>query len=189
MDVHSQATQPAQLHALQNGVAVLPIATEYLAFRLGQQEYAVEISDVQEIRNFERPNRMLGAAPHIIGVLNLRSEIVPIVDMRIRLGLTADVDQHTVIIVMNLLFGTVGVVVDSVSDVLPLALEDIQYLPQLNDSNEVRLFQGLGSSHQSGVERTLIVMNFQDVLPRVPLNSMPQPTPVPKLSSSSNHAI
>ena len=82
-----------------------------------------------------------------------------------------------------------GVVVDSVSDVLPLALEDIQYLPQLNDSNEVRLFQGLGSSHQSGVERTLIVMNFQDVLPRVPLNSMPQPTPVPKLSSSSNHAI
>lgn len=166
MDLHSQVTQPAQLHALQHGIAVEPIATEYLAFRLGEQEYAVEIADVQEIRNYERPTRMMGAASYVSGVLNLRGAIVPIVDMRVRLGLAAELDHNTVIIVMNLLYGTVGVVVDGVSDVLPLDLEDIQSMPQLNDSTQVRLFQGLGTCNKSGVERTLIVMNFQDLLPR-----------------------
>lgn len=166
MDFHSQVTQPAQLHALQHGIQVESIVTEYLAFRLGEQEYAVEIVDVQEIRNYERPTRMLGAANFVSGVLNLRGAIVPVVDMRVRLGLPALLDHNTVIIVMNLLYGTVGVVVDGVSDVLPLDLEDIQGIPQFNDSTQARLFQGLGTSNQSGVERTLIVMNFQDVLPR-----------------------
>lgn len=168
MDIHTQVTQPASLYAALHGTGVISGANEYLAFRLGTQEYAVDISDIQEIRNYERPTRMLGAASYVPGVLSLRGAIVPIIDMRMRLNLPANLDSSTVIIVMGLECGTVGVVVDSVSDVVRMEQEDIQYLPRLNDSSENRLFQGLGTCDCAGVERTLILVDFHNLMPRTP---------------------
>ena len=166
MDIHTQVTQPASLYAALHGTGVVSEGNEYLAFRLGGQEYAVDISDVQEIRNYERPTRMLGAASYVPGVLSLHGVIVPIIDMRMRLNLPANLDHSTVIIVMGLDCGTVGVVVDSVSDVVHLDSQDIQYLPRLNDSTQNRLFQGLGTCDCAGVERTLILMDFHNLMPR-----------------------
>lgn len=139
---------------------------EYLAFRLGALDYAVDIMDVQEIRSYEQPMRMVGAPACVPGVLNLRGHIVAIVDLRLRLNLPAGFDRRTVIVVMNLPTGTVGVVVDAVSDVVELSADDIQPVPTLNDSADARLFNGLVCTRQSGEERTLIVMNFQSLMPR-----------------------
>lgn len=140
-------------------------AGEYLAFRLRGQEYAADILDVQEIRHFEQPTRMLGAADFVLGVQNLRGAIVPILDLRLRLGLPASYDSQTVTVLLNLAAGTVGLVVDSVSDVVTLAGEDIQPMPALNDSADVRLFQGLASTCQGELARTLVLVNFEALLP------------------------
>lgn len=172
MEVHTQATQPAQLYTALNGMGRESDGNEHLAFRLGTQEYAVDIADVCEIRNYERPTRMLGAASYVPGVMSLRGTIVPIVDLRMRLGLPANFDSETVIVVMALKSGMVGVVVDGVSDVLPIEPDSIQHLEKLNDSEDTRLFQGLGSVRHMGHERTLIVMNFQGLMPRIELPTL-----------------
>ncbi|APW44756.1 hypothetical protein RS694_07890 [Rhodoferax saidenbachensis] len=147
-------------------------SNEYLAFRLGSQEYGVGIQQVQEIRSYERPNRILRAPVFLSGVLNLRSTIVPIVDLRIRLGLPTTFNSRTVIVVLNLSSGTVGVVVDAVSDVLELRPDEIQPMPGLNDSPDARLFESMGCSHQGDTERTLVILNFQDLLPRDTVQSI-----------------
>lgn len=105
--------------------------TEVLVFTLGNQEYGLDILKVQEIRGYEPVTRMLGAPDYIKGVLNLRGAIVPIVDMRLRMKLErASFDKHTVVIVLNLGKRVVGMVVDSVSDVMTLAADQIRPAPK-----------------------------------------------------------
>ncbi len=171
MDVHSQVTQPASLHMF-HGQTVTTNSTEYLAFRLGPQEYGVDIMLVQEIRNYEQPKRMLGAPAHVTGVLNLRGSIVPIVDLRIRLGLPTIFDSRTVIVVLNLESGTVGVTVDTVSDVVELQADEMQPMPLLNDSADARLFEGLGCTRHGDTERTLVILNFQGLMSRDAVHSI-----------------
>ncbi len=77
-------------------------AAEYLTFRLGQEEYGIDILRVQEIRSYEQPTRMAHAPEFIKGVIDLRGVIVPIVDLRIKLGCaTADYTDFTVVIILN----------------------------------------------------------------------------------------
>jgi len=104
--------------------------TEVLVFTLGNQEYGLDILKVQEIRSHEPVTRMLGAPDYIKGVVNLRGAIVPIVDLRLRMNLEhAAYDKQTVVIVLNLGQRVVGMVVDSVSDVMTLAADQIRPAP------------------------------------------------------------
>ncbi|MDB5847202.1 MAG: hypothetical protein JWP29_954 [Rhodoferax sp.] len=160
-----QAGPPAGLAGLA-ALAPGADAGEYLAFRLGALDYAVDIMDVQEIRSYEVPIRMAGAPDFMPGVLNLRGTIVPIVDLRKRLNLPAGFDSRTVLVVMNLQTGTVGLIVDAVSDVVDLSSADIQPVPALNDSADLRLFHGLVCTRDADRERTLIIMNLHNLLPR-----------------------
>lgn len=101
---------------------------EYLSFRIGGEEYGIHILQVQELRGFEKVTRIAGAPEHLLGVINLRGIIVPIIDLRIRLGDASPVyDQFTVVIILNLRERVVGMVVDSVSDVI--GLDDTQIRP------------------------------------------------------------
>lgn len=101
---------------------------EYLSFALGGEEYAIDILCVREIRGYEPVTRIANAPPFVKGVTNLRGAIVPIVDLRLRFGLeAADYGPFTVVIVLDLGTRTVGVVVDTVSDVV--TLEDGQIQP------------------------------------------------------------
>ncbi len=107
-------------------------AGEYLTFRLGEEEYGVDIQKVQEIRSYEAPTRIPHAPAHIKGVVNLRGVIVPIVDLRTKLGCaSAEYTGFTVVIVLAVVGRVVGAVVDSVSDVLDLAQEAIKPPPGL----------------------------------------------------------
>jgi purine-binding chemotaxis protein CheW len=114
--------------------AVTSIAAprEVLSFRLGAEEYGIDILCVQEIRSYELPTRIANAPPHVRGVVNLRGVIVPIVDLRLKLGLAeAPCDATTATVVLTLGARTVGVVVDSVSDVIELDAAAIKPPPQL----------------------------------------------------------
>lgn len=136
-------------------------ALEFLVFRLGDEEYGVEIQRVREIRDYDGVTRIANAPEHIKGVVNLRGLIVPIVDMRIRFGLGNQIDdQFTVVIVLNVGDRVVGIVVDSVSDVTTLPSDVIKPLPDLGGAVGARQVTGLGTID----ERMIILVNIDQLL-------------------------
>jgi purine-binding chemotaxis protein CheW len=138
---------------------------EFLSFKLGDEEYGINILRVQEIRGYEQPTRIANAANFVKGVVNLRGVIVPIVDMRIRFGM-ADVqyDGTTVTIVLNINGRTVGMVVDSVSDVLELDAAQIKPAPDLTCAIDANFITGLGTAKSGDDERMLILMDIQGLM-------------------------
>ena len=106
MDMINDAAQVAQ-HEVNRAVQAAhqvanPAGGEFLTFRLGAEEYGIDILRVQEIRSYEQPTRIANAPVFIKGVVNLRGTIVPIVDLRVKLGCEkTDIDSFTVVIVLN----------------------------------------------------------------------------------------
>ncbi len=136
-------------------------AGEYLTFRLGGEEYGVDIQKVQEIRSYEAPTRIPHAPPHIKGVVNLRGVIVPIVDLRTRLGCdSTEYTAFTVVIVLAVAGRVVGTVVDSVSDVLDLPASEIKPPPGLPGDGERDFITGIAASG----ERMLMLVDMEALL-------------------------
>lgn len=136
-------------------------AREFLTFRLGVEEYALDILKVQEIRNYEAATAIANAPKHVRGVVNLRGVIVPIVDLRMLLGLPqAEYTAFTVVIVLNLGKRTVGVVVDAVSDVTQLGSEQIRPAPDFAGAVDTRYVMGLGTIDN----RMLILADIEKLL-------------------------
>ena len=105
--------------------------SEFLTFRLGSENYGIEILKVQEIRGWEPPTTIANAPAFIKGVINLRGVIIPILDLRVKFQLPeARYDEFTVVIVLNVAQRVVGVVVDSVQDVLSLADDAVRPTPE-----------------------------------------------------------
>ena len=134
---------------------------EFLTFRLGAEEYGIDILRVQEIRSYEEPTRIANAPSFIKGVVNLRGVIVPIVDLRLKLGCEAvDYNEFTVVIVLNVAGRVVGAVVDSVSDVLELSNDAVKPAPELASSVDTRFITGIGNVG----DRMLILMDIEAFL-------------------------
>jgi purine-binding chemotaxis protein CheW len=137
------------------------VAREYLTFRLGQEEYGIDILKVQEIRGYEAPTRIAHAPDFLKGVVNLRGTIVPIVDMRLKFNCArAEYDSFTVVIILNLRSRIVGIVVDSVSDVLQLAPEAVRPAPEMDTTVDANCILGLGSVN----ERMLILLDIERLM-------------------------
>ena len=146
-------------------VAAPPVAREVLSFKLGDAEYGIDILKVQEIRGYEAPTRIANAPSFIKGVVNLRGVIVPIVDMRVRFGLDGvEYNGFTVTIVLNILGHTVGMVVDSVSDVLELQDGQIKPAPEFHGSIDSGYITGLGTVKTGDTERMLILMDIERLM-------------------------
>ncbi len=142
---------------------------EFLTFRLGAEEYGIDILRVQEIRSYEQPTRIANSPAFIKGVVNLRGVIVPIIDLRLKLGCdTAEYNTFTVVVVLNVRGRVVGAVVDSVSDVLELAKDNIKPAPELNSSVDASYITGIGTIRQSqgdtDSERMLILMDIEGLM-------------------------
>lgn len=139
--------------------------SEYLSFRLGTEEYGIDILKVQEIRGYEAPTRMANAPAFIKGVVNLRGVIVPIVDLRIKFGLSeVKYDNLTVTIVLNIGKRVIGAVVDSVSDVIALKHADIKPAPEFSDGMGSDHVTGIGTIQHGGEERMLILMDIEKLM-------------------------
>lgn len=134
---------------------------EYLTFRLGEEEYGIDILKVQEIRGYEQPTRIANAPSFIKGVVNLRGVIVPIVDLRLKFNLgSAEYNDFTVVIILNLGSRVVGIVVDSVSDVMELSPEQIRPAPEVGSSVEADFITGLGTLN----DRMLILIEIERLM-------------------------
>ncbi len=119
---------------------------EFLTFTLGKEEYGLDILKVQEIRGYDAVTSIANMPEFIKGVINLRGTIVPIVDLRIKFKLPKiQYDQFTVVIILNFGQRVVGIVVDSVSDVLTLNADQIRAAPELSAALDTRYIMGLGT--------------------------------------------
>jgi purine-binding chemotaxis protein CheW len=135
--------------------------SEFLAFKLGQEEYGIDILRVQEIRSFEQPTRMANAPAFIKGVINLRGVIVPIIDMRIKFGMDqVNYDSFTVVIVLNIGAQVVGMVVDAVSDVIALTAEQQRPVPEFSGSIDSNHVLAIGSVQ----DRMLILLDIEKLM-------------------------
>ena len=136
-------------------------AREYLTFRLDQEEYGIDILKVQEIRGYEPPTRVANAPNFIKGVVNLRGTIVPIVDMRLKFNCEkAEYNSFTVVIILNLRARIVGIVVDSVSDVMELPPESLKAAPDIESVIDSSAVMGLGSLG----DRMLILLDIEKLM-------------------------
>ena len=117
---------------------------EFLSFSLGKEEYCIDILKVQEIRGYELATPIPNTPAYMKGVINMRGIVVPIIDLRIKLNLASvEYNQFTVVIILSIRGRIVGVVVDSVSDVLGLQAEDIKESPQLGAAIKTDYIDGL----------------------------------------------
>lgn len=143
------------------GMDTNPVTNEFLTFRLGGEEYGIEILKVQEIRGYDAITHIANAPDFIKGVVNLRGIIVPIADMRIKFRLgKADYDQFTVVIILNVAGRVMGIVVDGVSDVITLSTEQMRPTPGMGSVIDTEYIMGLGTVD----ERMLILIDIEKLM-------------------------
>lgn len=134
---------------------------EFLTFTLGLEEYAIDILRVQEIRGYDQVTAIANSPAFIKGVINLRGAIVPIIDLRIKFNLsTVTYDQFTVVIILNVMKRIIGVVVDSVSDVIALDHGAIKPPPEFGSTFNTEYLMGLASVD----ERMLILVDIEKLM-------------------------
>jgi len=158
-------TNPSELH--RDAVRATSPASSWnkcLCFRLHEVEYGIDLLLVREIRVYEQPTWLAGAPPSVVGMLNMRSEIVPIIDLRLRFGLPACFEKHTITVVVTLADRTAGLVVDSVSDVLELDSSQITTAPPLAGTAETPLVARMGLVRQGERERMLMLLELEPLL-------------------------
>lgn len=155
--------------AASPGSSAATTSGEFLTFKLGEEEYGIDILRVQEIRSYEQPTRIANAPSFIKGVVNLRGVIVPIIDLRLKLGCdTAEYNTFTVVVVLNVKGRVVGAVVDSVSDVLELSRDQMKPAPSLSSGMDGSYITGIGSvksgQGENESERMLILMDIEGLM-------------------------
>lgn len=153
---------------------------QFLTFALGQEEYGVEILNIQEIKGFSAITPLPNAPVFIKGVLNLRGTIVPIIDLRRRFGLPdVELTKFTVIVVVQIQGSpsgaqgpkrTMGFIVDAVSDVLNVSGHDIQPTPELHGQVDTSFINGLAKAG----EKLVILLDIEKVLTTVEAAGMAQ---------------
>jgi purine-binding chemotaxis protein CheW len=127
---------------------------QFLTFRLDGQEYGISILKVQEIKGWDKMTPIPNSPPYVKGVLNLRGVIVPVFDLRLRFGLPETVrDAFTVIIVVNIGGRMAGIVVDAVSDVINVSLEQQCAAPEYEGQQNREFIKGLAQ-----VEDKLLIL-------------------------------
>lgn len=162
----SQTSSLALRNTPSRQVRHAPPGREYLTFRLGSEEYGIDILKVQEIRSYEPPTKIANAPSYLKGVVNLRGVIVPIVDLRIKFNCLnargeAEINSFTVVIVLNVRGRVVGAVVDSVSDVMQLSEQMIQPAPEMSNSIvDTTYITGIANVS----DRLLILMDIESLM-------------------------
>lgn len=135
---------------------------ELLAFRVGEQEYSVDIMKVREIRGWSPATSLPHAPDYVRGVINLRGAVLPIIDLSARLGMASiEATSRNVIIVMQLETQTLGILVDAVSDILTLKASDIQPPPELANAKGSTFISGLTIIE----DRMIRVIDLAGILP------------------------
>lgn len=138
---------------------------EMLTCQLGGVSYGIELRCVQEIRSYEAPTMIANAPDFIKGIVDLRGVIVPVIDLRLSFGLPVSAyDGFTITVVLNLADRIVGVVVDSVSDVIALQPSKIKPAPAFNDTVDARYIAGIGMPDDGPDGRMLVLLDIEQLM-------------------------
>ncbi|MEP1519082.1 MULTISPECIES: chemotaxis protein CheW [Ascidiaceihabitans] len=120
------------------------VPSELLTFRLGDQEYSLDIMCVREIRGWTRTTPLPHAPKHMKGVINLRGTVLPVMDLAERLGMESrEHTERNVIIVVKHKDSMTGLLVDAVSDIIALTESDLQPPPEMSTSSQAGVIKAL----------------------------------------------
>lgn len=137
-------------------------ASEYLSFRIAENEYSVDITSVREIRGWTRTTSLPHSPPFVRGVINLRGTVLPVVDLALRLGFdTSEPEDRNVIIVVDVGDRVMGLRVDAVSDILSFEPDQLQQPPDITTGSNSRFVKSLTVVDESMVR----ILDLEAVLP------------------------
>ena len=134
---------------------------EFLTFTLGEEHYGLDIMQVREIRGYEPVTKIANAPPFIKGVLNLRGDIVPIVDLRLKFAVgEATYNEFTIVIMLHIGERIVGIVVDSVSDVINISADEMKPPPEFGVAFDSQYLPGLAPVN----DQMIILLNIEKLI-------------------------
>lgn len=118
---------------------------QLVVFKLKNEEYGIEITKVEEIVRYQEITNIPQSTEYILGVINLRGRVIPIVDLKEKFyKMPTEITEETRIVVLNLEKMSVGIIVDSVSEVLRIQEENIEVTPQMCKDREGQAIIGVG---------------------------------------------
>ncbi|MHA6267571.1 chemotaxis protein CheW [Aliiroseovarius sp. CAU 1755] len=136
--------------------------TELLSFIVGDQDYSVDIMSVREIRSASKATPLPRSPSYVLGVINLRGTVLPILDLSLRLGMDRSAElARNVIIVVAIGDKTLGLLVDAVSDILSVAADDLQPPPDMQADAENQFVSALTIFE----DRMIRILDLDSVLP------------------------
>jgi purine-binding chemotaxis protein CheW len=148
--------------------------TQFLAFSLGDAQYGIELLRVREILEFSSPTRVPGTPPFIRGVINLRGNVVPIVDLHVKLGLPKEAETKRACFAIVEVGGEwgepvrLGLIVDEVTDIIELGAADIESPPPFGTKIRLDFLRGVGNAGG----RLYLVLEIDRVLSPVELSAV-----------------
>jgi purine-binding chemotaxis protein CheW len=149
---------------------------QYLTFALGAEEYGVAILNVQEIKGYSTVTPIPNTPAYVKGVMNLRGTIVPVIDLRLRLGMPAgDYGPFTVIVVLAVGTKIVGTIVDAVSDVLTIPTADVQPTPTFGTAVDLRFIAGIARAN----DKIVVLLDVDTMLRHDDLAALDDPSGLP----------
>jgi purine-binding chemotaxis protein CheW len=150
-----------KIDALGQDGKMLDNNDQFLTFSLAKEEYGVDILKVQEIKGYVPTTRIPNSPPDVTGVLNLRGTIVPIFDLRRKFGLEPiEYDQYSAIIVVVVRERIMGMIVDSVSEVVNIPASDIQAPPDFGNTLSANMLRGMAKQE----DKLIILLDVDNVL-------------------------
>ncbi|MBD3166810.1 chemotaxis protein CheW [bacterium] len=134
---------------------------KYLTFKVGDEEYGIEIRYVTEIIGIQSITELPDMPQYVKGVINLRGKVIPVLDVRLRFGLEErEYDERTSIIVVNIQEMAVGLIVDTVSEVMDIPKSEVEPPPRVSKGAGSRYIQGMGKVDKS----VKILLDIQKLL-------------------------
>ena len=140
---------------------------QYVTFSIKDELYGIDVRRAQEVMNLPQITKVPNTMPYMKGVIDLRGKIIPLIDMRIKFNIEEKVyDQKTVIIIIDVKKVICGVIVDSVSDVVNMSINDVQHTPHFASEIDKDSIFGIGKIN----EKLVIVLNVDKILSDEELN-------------------
>ncbi len=134
---------------------------QYVTFRLDHETYGINVMQIQEVLRYTEIAPVPGAPDYVLGIINLRGNVVTVIDTRKRFGLSdSEVSDHTRIVVLEVEGQVIGVLVDSVAEVVYLRQSEIETAPNVGNEESARFIQGVCNKNGE----LIILVEFEKML-------------------------
>jgi len=136
------------------------VSSQFVTFTLGSEEYGVEVMKVKEILGYQGITEVPNMPAFVQGVINLRGLVVPVIDVRLKLGMEKrNYDGYSVVFVLEIDDGTIGIIVDAVSDVISLTAEEMQATPDFTSNINTKIISGMGRKN----DKLIILLDIDNL--------------------------